>query len=100
MLKATPGLHSLALVWEGGRNDMHFFVGPNPPEGFQPFHQHPPLAGVQCTQMPRLEPERPFCFQRRVFRLAINETILPKSILTIPGCSSDTACATTLMAPP
>src|ERR1700719_92037 len=31
-LKTTPGLHSLALVWEGGTKEVHFFVGPNPPE--------------------------------------------------------------------
>src|SRR5580658_11319089 len=28
-LKAAPGLHSLALVWEGGRKGVHFIVGPN-----------------------------------------------------------------------
>jgi predicted CXXCH cytochrome family protein len=46
----SPGLHSLALRWDGGKKEVHFFVGPNPPAAFQPFHQHPPLADVQCNQ--------------------------------------------------
>jgi predicted CXXCH cytochrome family protein len=50
LLNSSPGLHSLVLLWEGGKKEVHFFVGPNPPAAFQPFHQHPPLAGVECTQ--------------------------------------------------
>jgi predicted CXXCH cytochrome family protein len=50
ILKSSPGLHSLVLLWEGGKKEVHFFVGPNPPPAFQPFHQHPPVPGVQCTQ--------------------------------------------------
>ncbi len=49
-LKTSPGLHSLVLLWEGGKKEVHFYVGPNPPAAFQPFHQHPPVPGVQCTQ--------------------------------------------------
>ena len=49
-LKSSPGMHSLVLLWEGGKKEVHFFVGPNPPAAFQPFHQHPPIAGVECTQ--------------------------------------------------
>jgi len=49
-LKSSPGMHSIVLEWEGGKKEVHFFVGPNPPAAFQPFHQHPPVAGVQCTQ--------------------------------------------------
>src|SRR6266853_1492598 len=30
-LKASPGSHSLVLLWEGGKKEVHFFVGPNPP---------------------------------------------------------------------
>ena len=47
--KVNPGMHSLALHWEGGKTEIKFFFGPNPPAGFAPFHQHPPLPGVQCT---------------------------------------------------
>src|SRR5260370_5327679 len=49
-LKAAPGMHSLVLLWDGGKKEVHFFVGPNPPAGFQPFRQHPPVGDVQCTQ--------------------------------------------------
>jgi predicted CXXCH cytochrome family protein len=49
-LKASPGMHSLVLLWEGGKKEVHFFVGSNPPPDFQLFHQHPPLADVLCTQ--------------------------------------------------
>src|SRR5262249_53752806 len=49
-LKASPGLHSLVLLWEGGKKEVRFFVGPNPPAGFQAFHQHPAAPGVLCPQ--------------------------------------------------
>jgi len=49
-LKSSAGMHSLVLLWEGGKKEVHFFVGPNPPAAFQPFHQHPPIADVLCTQ--------------------------------------------------
>ena len=48
--KAGPGKHTLALVWEGGRREVNFFVGENPPAEYKPFSQHPPRAGVGCTQ--------------------------------------------------
>ena len=48
--KAGPGKHTLALVWEGGRKEVNFFVGENPPAEYKPFSQHPPRAGVECTQ--------------------------------------------------
>jgi hypothetical protein len=66
-LKAKPGLHSLVLVWEGGKKEVHFFVGPNPPAGFQPFHQHPPIPGVQCTQCHGLSRSGRFVFKGGCF---------------------------------
>src|SRR6266446_9878895 len=27
-LKASPGVHSLVLQWDGGKKEVHFFVGP------------------------------------------------------------------------
>jgi predicted CXXCH cytochrome family protein len=47
--KADPGQHTLALIWEGGRKEVNFFVGENPPAEYKPFSQHPPSAGVECT---------------------------------------------------
>ena len=66
-LKVSPGLHSLVLVWEGGKKEVHFFVGPNPPAGFQPFHQHPPLPGIQCTQCHGLNRRGRLVFQGGCF---------------------------------
>jgi predicted CXXCH cytochrome family protein len=64
---AKPGVHSLILVWEGGKKEVHFFVGPNPSAGFQPFHQHPPIAGVQCTQCHGLSRSGRFTFKGGCF---------------------------------
>jgi predicted CXXCH cytochrome family protein len=66
-LKASPGLHSLVLMWEGGKKEVHFFVGPNPPAAFQPFHQHPPIPGVQCTQCHGLNRRGRFVFKGGCF---------------------------------
>src|SRR5882672_7176665 len=49
-LRVSPGLHSVILTWEGGRKEVRFFVGANPPAGYQAFHPHPPVRGIQCTQ--------------------------------------------------
>jgi len=66
-VNVAPGLHSLVLAWEGGKTEVHFFVGPNPPAGFQPFHQHPPLPDVQCTQCHGLNPRGRFVFKGGCF---------------------------------
>lgn len=62
-VQAAAGEHSLALIWEGGRKDIHFFVGPNPPAGYQRFRQHPPVADVQCTQCHELSSRGRFRFK-------------------------------------
>jgi predicted CXXCH cytochrome family protein len=66
-LKAKAGLHSLALVWEGGRKEVQFFVGANPPAGFPSFHPHPPVAGVTCTKCHGLSPRGRFVFKGGCF---------------------------------
>jgi len=66
-VKATPGMHSLVLVWEGGKKEVRFFVGPNPPADFQSFHQHPPIADVQCTQCHGLNRRGRFVFKGGCF---------------------------------
>ena len=66
-VNAAPGMHSLVLVWEGGKKEVHFFVGPNPPADFQPFHQHPPIPGVQCTQCHELNRRGRFVFKGGCF---------------------------------
>jgi predicted CXXCH cytochrome family protein len=62
-VKASPGAHALALIWEGGRKEIHFFVGANPPAEFHLFRQHPPLAGVECTQCHELSRRGHFRFK-------------------------------------
>src|SRR5262245_57752710 len=32
------GSHTLELSWEGGRKQIRFFVGPDPPAEFKPFN--------------------------------------------------------------
>jgi predicted CXXCH cytochrome family protein len=66
-LKVLPGLHSLVLLWEGGKKEVSFFAGLHPPAGFQPFHQHPPLPGVQCTQCHWLNQRGRFAFKGGCF---------------------------------
>ncbi len=66
-LKAAPGVHSLVLSWDGGRKEIRFFVGPNPPAGFEPFHKHPPVAAVQCTQCHELSRRGRFRFKGGCF---------------------------------
>lgn len=63
--KATlsPGAHKLALTWDGGRKEITVFSGPNPPAGFEPFHPHPPLADVACTQCHELSSRGRFRFK-------------------------------------
>jgi len=50
VVKVDPGAHVLSLSWSGGTKEVRFFSGPNPPAGFAPFHQHPPIPNIQCTQ--------------------------------------------------
>lgn len=66
-LKARPGVHTVALVWEGGKKEVHFFVGPNAPAGFQPFRPHPPVPNVQCTQCHGLNRRGRFVFRGGCF---------------------------------
>jgi predicted CXXCH cytochrome family protein len=66
-LKTEPGPHSLVLSWDGGRKEIHFFTGANPPAGFSPFHQHPPLAGVECTQCHEVNKRGRFRFKGGCF---------------------------------
>lgn len=50
VLAATPGEHVLSLTWDGGSDEVSFFVGGDHPEGFTPFRPHPPGIDVECTQ--------------------------------------------------
>ena len=62
----APGEHSLALVWEGGRREIRFFVGGGAPEGFAPFRLHPPFA-VDCRNCHALSRRGRFRFKGDCF---------------------------------
>ena len=66
-LKVSPGLHSVVLTWEGGRKEVRFFAGANPPAGYQAFHQHPPVLGVECTQCHGPNTRKRFVFKGGCF---------------------------------
>jgi predicted CXXCH cytochrome family protein len=67
VVKVTPGMHTLALLWDGGKKEIHFFSGNNPPAGFAPFHQHPPLPNIQCTQCHEVNQHGRFRFKGGCF---------------------------------
>lgn len=62
-LKPPPGVHKLALVSATGTHEIQFYSGPQPPAGFTPFHSHPPVAGVNCTQCHELTKRGRFHFK-------------------------------------
>jgi len=62
-VKAPPGEHKLALVWSGGAQEIRFYSGAQPPAGFAVFRQHPPVAGVDCTQCHELTKRGRFHFK-------------------------------------
>lgn len=67
ILKAGPGPHVLALTWDGGKKEVHFFVGADAPSGFQAFRQHPPVSDVQCSQCHGLNQRGRFVFKGGCF---------------------------------
>jgi predicted CXXCH cytochrome family protein len=73
-VKASAGTHSLVLTWDGGRKEVRFFVGPNPPAEFQPYREHPPVADVQCTQCHELSKRGRFRFKIGCFDCHQNNT--------------------------
>jgi predicted CXXCH cytochrome family protein len=74
ILKVSPGSHTVVLTWPGGRKEAHFFAGPNPPAAFQPFHQHPPVPGVQCTQCHGVNQHGRFVFKGGCFECHNRDT--------------------------
>ena len=67
LVKPAAGEHRLAIVWEGGRKEVRFFVGENPPEPFKAFQHHPPVPDVQCTQCHGLSRRGRFRFKGGCF---------------------------------
>lgn len=76
--KAAAGAHTLALTWEGGRKEIRFWVGENPPAEYKPFRQHPPLEGIPCTQCHEMSKRGRFRFKGGCFDCH-QQTAFPKS---------------------
>ncbi len=49
-IEVEAGEHTLALIWEGGRQEAKFFVGDGVPAGFEAFRPHPGFELNQCSQ--------------------------------------------------
>jgi len=66
-VKVAAGVHSLELLWDGGKKEIRFFSGPGAPAGFATFRQHPPVAEVQCTQCHEVNKRGRFRFKGGCF---------------------------------
>jgi predicted CXXCH cytochrome family protein len=73
----SPGVHTLAMSWEGGRTQVRFFAGPNPPAEFKAFQLHPPVQ-VECTQCHALSRRGRFTFKGGCFDCH-QQTAFPKT---------------------
>jgi len=65
--KVSPGIHILALLWEGGRKEIRLFSGPNPPNGFTAFIDHPGALDAPCTQCHEMSQRGRFRFKGGCF---------------------------------
>jgi predicted CXXCH cytochrome family protein len=77
-LPAGPGEHTVALIWEGGRQEVKVFVGDHPPEGFKPFRMHPPPAGLDCTKCHGMSRRGRFRFEGDCFTCHTDEQFTAK----------------------
>lgn len=65
--KAAPGPHALSLAWDGGRQEIRFFVGTGAGPDFKAYRAHPPSADVACTQCHGLSRRGRFRFKGGCF---------------------------------
>ena len=66
-VNAKAGMHTLALIWTGGRTEITFSAGNDVPTGFAPFRPHPPGGDPQCTQCHGLSQRGRFVFRGGCF---------------------------------
>jgi predicted CXXCH cytochrome family protein len=66
-IKVTSGVHILSLRRDGQKKEIRFFSGVTPPSAFAPFHQHPPLPDIQCTQCHEVNQNGRFRFKGGCF---------------------------------
>lgn len=65
--EVKPGIHTLALIWPGGRKEIRFHTGPDAPSGFEPFIVHPPGGDTPCAQCHGLSRRGRFVFKGGCF---------------------------------
>jgi hypothetical protein len=70
---AAAGVHSLALLWDGGRKEIRFFLGANPPAEFKAFRAHPPQANVECAQCHGISSRGRFRFEGGCFACHVED---------------------------
>jgi len=73
----APGEHVLELIWEAGRREVKFYVGPNPPPEFSPYREHPPVA-TDCTHCHGLSRRGRFRFSGGCFSCHDQESFSAK----------------------
>lgn len=81
--------HRLALVWEGGRKEIRFFAGANPPADFKAFRQHPPLEAVECTQCHGVSRRGRFRFEGGCFACHVEDAFTkthPHAVHVLQEC--------------
>lgn len=76
-VSSGPGEHILRLIWEGGRQEVRFHVGPNPPPEYSPYREHPPIA-TECTHCHGLSRRGRFRFSGGCFSCHRQETFSAK----------------------
>jgi predicted CXXCH cytochrome family protein len=67
IIKVASGVHTLRLSWDGGKKEIRFSSGAKPPAGFAPFHRHPPIPNIQCTQCHEVNQRGRFRFKGGCF---------------------------------
>ena len=81
VMNVSPGLHSLALVWDGGKKESAVFCRHESSRWLSAVSTASPLSDVQCTQCHGLNKRGRFIFKGGCFSIATSETDLPRSIL-------------------
>jgi len=87
--QASAGEHRLALIWEGGRKEIRFFTGANPPVDFKTFQRHPPLEAVECTQCHGVSRRGRFRFEGGCFTCHVEDNFTkthPHAVHVLQEC--------------
>jgi predicted CXXCH cytochrome family protein len=90
IVEVSPGEHTLALIWPGGRREARFFVGRDAPAPFVPYRQHPSSA-IECSRCHEAGGEARWRFKGGCFDCHDRDEFPRSHSHTadeIPGCGS------------